>query len=458
MIQTTSPDLLFDRCGEECPQTQGWPLIGSIPSLMRSSFGFFEQARKQYGDIYALHLGLSQIIVCNHPRHVQHILRDNAQNYVKDGPLWALARGLLGNGLVNSQGDFWLRQRRMMQPQFHKKRLAALTGLMSNAIEEALATWSASDKPIDLTAPFNQLTMRVIVRTMFGTALSTAQMDEVGRAMSGALDYMLRGIATSALPDWIPDPGRKAFQQSIKLFDDAVYQMIDAQRRGEGGESHLLAMLLDVVDAETGEGMTDQQLRDEVATIFLAGFETTATTLAWSTYFMAQHPEMRAKLETEVDTVLDGRTPTFEDLPQLTYTRMVLQESMRLSPSSWFTPRQAVEEDVIDGIRIPAGSEVATLTYMIHRHPDEWQEPDRFDPERFTEERSTGRHRFAWVPFGAGQRMCIGREFALMEGQLALAMLVQRFRPCGIPGYTAQRKLSATLKTSNGVCVKLAER
>ncbi|MEM7132381.1 MAG: cytochrome P450 [Chloroflexota bacterium] len=458
MLQATTPDMLFDVQPRPCPRLKGWPIIGNIPGLMRSSYSFFEQMYAEYGDIYTLNLGLSQIIVCNHPRHIQHVLLDNAQNYVKGGPLWSVLRDLIGNGLVTSEGDFWLRQRRMMQPQFHKKRLEALASLMTSAIADELASWSVPSDSSDMAHAFNQLTMRVIVRTMFGTALSAAQMNEVADAVPQALDYIMRGMLTSKLPSWIPDPKRRAFEQSIAVFDGAVYQMIDEQRHNPKKENHLLAMLLDVVDAETGEGMTDQQLRDEAITIFLAGFETTSTALSWSVYYLSQHPDIQNKLEQEVDAVLGPRTPTFDDLPNLPYARMVLQEAIRLRPSAWFGSRQAVEDDVIDGYSIPAGSEVATMTYMIHRHPEEWDNADQFIPERFTPEASAKRHRWAWVPFGAGQRMCIGREFALMEGQLALAMMAQRFRPSAIEGYEPQLRLSTTFQTKSGLRVKLSER
>ncbi len=456
--ETMQTDGTRRAAGERFPTTRGWPLIGSVPALMRGSTDYFVQARERYGDIYTLNLGLSKFVVLNHPRHVQHVLRDNAANYVKDGPIWSATRKVLGNGLVMSGGDFWLRQRRMMQPQFHRRRLAALGNLMTDAIEEILSSWSVPNRSMDMAQAFNQLTMRVIVRTMFGSSLATQQMNDVAQAITLALDYMLRVAVTDALPRWLPDPGRRKFAQAIAIFDEAVYAIIDKQRRGEGEENHLLAMLLDVVDAETGEGMTDRQLRDEVATIFLAGFETTAIALAWSTHYLAQHPAIQQRVTAEVDAALGGRTPTFDDLPQLGYTKQVLQETMRLRPPTWFLPRLALEDDEIDGYHIAAGTEVASLFYVIHRHPDEWAEPERFDPDRFTKERIDARHRFAWVPFGAGQRMCIGREFALMEAQMALAMMMQRYQPSAIPGYAPKLKLSSTLKTSNGICVNMARR
>ncbi|HUM69639.1 MAG TPA: cytochrome P450, partial [Chloroflexota bacterium] len=239
---------------------------------------------------------------------------------------------------------------------------------------------------------------------------------------------------------------------------EIVYGIIAQCRAGKLSDDHLLAMLLDVVDEETGEGMTDQQLRDEVATLFLAGYETTSLALSWALHHLMQHPEMMTKMQAEVDSVLNGRQPTLADLPQLPYTRMVLQEAMRLQPPSYWLPRTAVADDEIDGYHISAGTQVVSLTYMYHRHPEHWENPEQFDPERFTPERSANRHRYAWIPFGAGQRLCIGRDFAMMEGQLALAMVAQRFNMTAVPDHEVKPMLSSTMRPKNGVMVTLEKR
>jgi cytochrome P450 len=204
--------------------------------------------------------------------------------------------------------------------------------------------------------------------------------------------------------------------------------------------------------------MDDRQLRDEVATLFLAGYETTAAALAWAFYYLPRHPEAMQKLQAEVDTVLGGRQPTFADLPKLSYTRMVFQEILRLCPPAYWVARTAKQDDVIDGYPIPAGTHVAALVYMYQRHPEVWSNPDAFDPERFTPENSAGRHPFAWIPFGAGQRLCIGRDFALMEGQLALAMIAQRYQINQANDHGPQMGLSSTLRPKGGVLVKLAQK
>lgn len=442
------------------PKSQGWPGIGSLPDLLKNPFGFMVEAREKYGDLYRLNLGLAEVYVCNHPRHAQHVLVDHAANYYKGGAMWDAVRGMLGNGLVVSDGDFWKRQRRMMQPQFHRQRLAAITDLMVAAINEALTEWEKADPHTDfaLTPAFNHLTMKVITRTLFGMGLPEKEMDEFAAAVTFALDYVLQAVVWNAFPKWMPVPGRKKFKESVAIMDKLVYGIIADSRQGKGPVNNLLALLLDLVDEETGEGMTDQHLRDEVLTLFLAGYETTSLTLSWAYDFLSRRPELMQKLQAEVDSVLGGRTPTFADLPKLTYTKMVISETLRLRPSAWELPRTATEEDVIDGYRIPAGATVVTLIYNFHRHPDEWADAEQFDPERFAAERVEKRHKLAWMPFGAGQRMCIGKDFALMEGQLALAMVAQRFAVQPVAPQEAEPELTGTLRPKGGVPVRLSKR
>ncbi len=304
----------------------------------------------------------------------------------------------------------------------------------------------------------NQLTMKVVTRTLFGTGLDKEEMEKVSDSLAYAVDYILKAIAFNSLPAWVPAPGRKQFHKAIKQIDETVYGIIASSRSTRGADNHLLAMLLDMVDDETGEGMTDQQLRDEVTTLFLAGYETTSVVLSWAFDFLSHHPEMMEKLQAEVDSVLSGRLPTMADLHQMPYSRMILQETLRIRPPAWQVMRTAVEDDEIDGYPIKAGTNLMALMYMCHFHPDEWTDPEAFDPERFSPERSETRHKLAWMPFGAGQRMCIGKDFAMMEGQLALAMVAQRYKITKTSEHPAEQQLAATLRPKGGVVVKLEKR
>ena len=460
MIETYPQSIVQPAQPKTIPVTKGLPLVGSLPQLIKNPFGYLKQAQANYGDIYNLNLGISKMLIVNHPRHLQHILVDNAQNYRKGGAMWDAVRAMLGNGLVVSEGSFWMRQRRMMQPQFHRQRLAALTDLMVSAIDEALDTWekSANGSNFNVSPAFTELTMKVITRTLFGTGLDKEEMDKASKALDYAVSYIIKAIALNSLPSWMPAPGKKEYQKAIKQIDETVYRIIADSRKGNGESNHLLAMLLDMVDAETGEGMTDEQLRDEVTTMFLAGYETTSIALAWACDFLTHHADVMEKLQAEVDAAVGDRLPTFADLMKMPYSRMILSETLRIRPAAWQLPRTAVEDDEIDGFQIPAGTTITSLIYMCHYHPEEWDKPEVFDPERFQQDKTEKRHKFAYMPFGAGQRKCIGMDFALMEGQLALAMVAQRYKLTKTSENLAEPELSTTLRPKGGVIVKLEKR
>lgn len=443
------------------PRTQGLPVVGALPMFARRPFDFLLEARARYGDIYTLDLGVLRWVILNHPRHTEHVLIHNVRNYRKSGPLWDSVRTLLGNGLVVSEGDVWLRQRRMLQPQFHRQRLAALADAMVTATAECLEAWEKAAntaQPLDVAQAFSTITMRVIARALFGQALNDQEMRQVSEAMAYVLDYIMVGSATQALPKWLPMPGAQRYAQMQQEIDAVVYKIIAHERNATTPSESMLAMLLQMVDEESGETMTDQQLHDEVLTFFLAGYETTSLALTWVLHFLTQHPDVMTKLQTEVDTVLQGRTPTFADLGALSYTRMVLQETMRIRPPSWWLPRTAVADDEIDGYAISAGTTVVSFTYGVHHNPTIWSDPERFDPERFRPERIAQQHKLAWAPFGAGQRQCIGRDFSIMEAQIILAMLVQRYTLTDKPRPLAQPQLSTTLRPKGGVTINVAKR
>lgn len=437
------------------PRTTGWPLVGSLPQFLRDPFDFLIEARDRYGDIYELDLGLNRVVILNHPRHAQHIFLDNAANYRKGGAMWDTLRVMLGNGLVVSEGDYWLRQRRMIQPHFHRQRIALMAERMLDVIDESLAQWPNQADAFNAGEAMSPITMNVILKTMFGVGLDPEEMNRAGEAITYTLNYLMLGALTGSLPQWLPVPGRKRNLQARQTFDTIIFRLIERKRQAKIEDGSMLSMLMDTVDEETNEQMTAQELRDEVATFFAAGYDTTSIALAWTLHYLTHEPEVAQKLQAEVDKVLGGRRPTMMDLRQMPYSRMVLQETLRIRPSSWLVPRTAVADDEIDTYHIPAGAMLLSLNYMYHHHPEQWHEPERFDPERFTPERMARRHRYAWVPFGAGQRMCIGRDFALMEGQLALIRMVQQFHLAAVPGREAQPHLSGTLRPKGGVWVQL---
>lgn len=443
------------------PRTTGFPIIGSIPTLLRKQTEFLFDSWRKLGDVYELDLGVISIVLLNHPDYAQYILRDNPRNYAKGGDLWENVREIIGDGLITSEGEYWRRQRHMIQPHFHRQHLAGLTTLMVEAIRDSLADWEASaqsGEPFNIAKAFAHITMRVIVRSMFGNNLNETDANKMSIALEYVLDYVVKNMVAGKIPQWIPVPGRKRYHEMLATADEFLYNMIEQRRREGNYGNDLLSMFLNLADDETGEALTDKEIRDEVATIFLAGYETTSIAMTWACYMLTQHTDITTKLRTQVDTVLGKRLPQFEDLTQLTYPRMVMEETMRLYPPVFWLPRTTINDDVIGGYHIKAGQMIAAVPLTIHRHPDFWQNPDTFDPENFAPDAAKQRHPLAWMPFGAGQRLCIGRDFAMMEGALILAQVMQHYDFKLIPNHQPKAALSATLTAQNGVWVQLAKR
>ncbi len=361
---------------------------------------------------------------------------------------------LMNNSLVMSGGIDWMKQRRIVRPQIHRQRLAMLTELMVHAIDEALVSWerSADLSTFNVAPAFNELTLKVLSRTLFGKGPYKEEMNKVLKALDYTMNYILRAIILSSWPSWVP-LGRKKFEKSIRQIDETVYQMIADGCNNNGAENHLIAMLLDTVDDETSEGLTEQELRDEVITLLLAGFEICSNALAWACDFLTHRPDVMEKLHAEVDAVLGDRLPTFNDLMKLRYSRMVLHETLSLRPSVWQLPRIATQDEEVDRQHSPAGMTLISMLHACHYHPDEGQNPGCFQPEKPANPR-----KFAYLPFGIGERSCIGKDFVLMEGQLALAMIAQRYTLTKTSESLAQPQLFFALQPKGGVRVKLEKR
>lgn len=438
------------------PGPRGEPLLGSLRALRRNPLTFFPAQVREYGDVVRLRVGPIHVTLVAHPDHVRHVLQDNARNYNKQTRGFAVVRELLGQGLLTSEGDFWLRQRRLAQPAFHRQRLAGFASTMVKATEDlvtALEGRIASGQPFDVAEDLTHLTLRIAGLTLFGTDLggeSRAVGDALGRVQTFANERLTQLIP---LPRALPFPSHRRFEKDAATLDRVVRSIIERRHR-EGGEHHdLLQMLMDARDEDTGERMSDTQLRDEVLTLLLAGHETTASTLAWTVMLLSQHPEVRQQLEAELAQVLAGRAPTVEDLPRLALTRRVVDESLRLYPPAWIFSRAAIQDDVVGGYRIPKGGYVLIVPWVLHRHPKLWRNPEVFDPDRFLPEHERERPRFTFFPFGGGPRQCIGNQFALMELVLVLATLLQRVRLDLAPGHPLAPAPAITLRPRPGVWV-----
>ena len=432
---------------------------GFLAVMRRDPLGFLVDCRRCYGDVVRIRFFPWEAFVFAHPRDIRHVLQENHRNYWK-GIVFAKLTRLGGEGLVFSDGDLWRRQRQLVQPAFHRDRIAAMAGMMADATAALLDRWKtvAQVGPIDVASEMSKLTLGIVSRALFGTELGE---DEAPfrRAVSGGLAYANHLVNHFLTPPlMVPTPTNRRGRRAIADLDRIVWKLIGQRRREATDRGDLLTMLLNAHDAETNETMTDRQLRDEVVTFLVAGHETTAVALSWAWYLIAQHPDAERRLHDEVTSVLGERPPTIADLGDLRYTRMVIEEAMRLYPPVWATNRQAYGDDVVDGHRVPANTTVTVSPYLTHRHPEFWQDPDRFDPERFSAERSADRPEYAYFPFGGGPRRCIGDQFAMMEAQILLAMIARRFRLGVVKGHPVEPDPILTLRPRHGLLMTLHPR
>jgi cytochrome P450 len=440
------------------PRAGGLPLLGALPSFLRDPLALLRRAR-EVGDVSRLELGFLDAVTLHHPDHFDRVFRTHHRNYLKEGPFWDGVRAVIGNGLPTSSGEEWRLHRRMMQPQFHRQRLTALATLVIDALDEAL-DWDdvrSSWQTLDIGSRMPHLTMNVVSAAVLGSHASRARAQVVARELAFMSEHTFRAMLTHRLPRWMPLPGRDRFTQAKIAIRREVQRIIDERRRRAAEGDDLLGLLIASTDDETGAQMNDEQLVDETTSLLLAGFDTTSTALQWCLHLLVEHPEVLGRLREECDAVLRGRTPRPEDVRRLAYARWVMQEAMRMYPPVWWLPRMAAEDDEIDGHAIPKGTIVAPVMYTVHRHPDFWPDADRFDPERFSPERSVGRHPLAWVPFGAGPRKCIGQELSLMESTFALAMITQRFELASA-GCVPRPKMESTMHPADGVMLRIRRR
>src|SRR5215218_10920407 len=382
---------------------RGNSVLGSIGDIYRDRLRFVLDVAGTYGDIAQYRVAHTRMYQVSSPEGVGRILHDNHRNYSKDVATFGTLKLFLGNGLFTSDGDFWRRQRRLAQPAFHRRRVAAFGGLMTDATLEMLDRWrplADRGQPLDVGAEFSRLTMEVVTRALFSASVE-GDIGTIGGAIATLLDDVTFRFTFPFYPPLrVPTPRNRRFLAARATLDGIVYRIIAERRRRPAEHDDLLAMLMEARDEQTGEGMSDKQLRDEVITLFLAGHETTANALTWASYLLSTHVEPARRLRAEVDETLRGRVPTAADVPNLSYTRMVIDETLRLYPPAWVTNRRAIEDDTVCGYCIPADATVSISPYVTHRDPTLWDNPEGFDPERFAPERSAGRPHYPYFPFG----------------------------------------------------------
>ena len=441
------------------PGPSGKPAIGSIPDFRRDILGTMLAGWRNYGDVVRFNVGGDAYLIA-HPDHIQYVLRENADNYPKAPFQDVRWRKIVGEGIVTSKGDFWARQRRLADPAFHQDRIVAFGTIMTDATSEMLAEWepaSTRGEPVDVRNEMMRLTLTILARAMFSADVwrdAHTIGDAVGTMLTHANKRLFSPIDP---PEKLPLPSHRRYLSARDKFDAVIYRMIEERRSGEP-TNDLLSMFIEARDEQTGEQMDDVQVRDEVRTMFVAGHETTAVALTWAFYLLSLYPEVAERLMEEFDQVLGGRTPTVDDLPKLQYEWRVIQESLRLYPAIWVFLRSAIVDDEIGGYRIKKGKNLFISTYITHRHPDFWQNPEGFDPDRFDPQLTQNWHRFQYMPFGGGPRKCIGNNFAIVEMQLCMAAILQRYRLDLVPGWPVATEPGLSLRQKYGMRMTLEPR
>jgi cytochrome P450 len=401
---------------------RGYPLVGSLPDFSKDRLGLLQRMARE-GDVWGIHFGPFPVILFNKPEHVHSILVEHAYDFDKGLAVHNVFRPVIGDGIFSSEGDFHRHQRKLMAPPFQPRHIASYAEIMGHYGEQIQQSWT-DGAVIDVNRQMTNVTMSIIGKALFDADVFT-ETDELGAAMTIITEYVARALSTLLPPPYSwPLPRNRRMHKAVEVVRNRIQRFIDERRNSSMERNDFLSILLQAKD-EDGKPMSDEQVMAECATLFGAGHETTATALSWTWYLLCQHPESYQKVQQEVDSVLQGRTPTYDDLARLPYCLQVFKEAMRLYPPAYAFSRRALRDVEIDGYHVPKGRVVLLAPYTLHRREEYFPDPEKFDPERFTPEREKRLPRYAYLPFGAGPRICIGMYFAMMEGHLLLATLAQ---------------------------------
>ncbi len=438
------------------PVAPGHWLLGNLPEFRRDRLGFLERIAREYGDVVALRLGPIRMRLLSHPDLVEEVLVTKNKHFIKHFAL-RQTRRTLGNGLLTSEGEFWRGQRRLAQPAFHRERLAGYAASMVGLTLRMLDGW-ADGRSLDLQDAMMRVTLQIVAKTLFDADVG-AEVAEASAAMETLMDGFTRRVNQLVkLPESWPTPANRRMNRAADRLDAILYRVI-AERRASGEDrGDLLSMLLAAQDEESGRRMTDAQLRDEAMTLFMAGHETTANTLAWAFHLLAGAPDAEAALHREIDEVLGDRPPTIEDLPRLKYADAVVTESLRVMPTVWLLGREAIEPCEVGGYPVPVGMTLYMSQWVVHRDPRFFDEPTRFLPGRWLDGLARRIHRYAYFPYGGGPRLCIGHQFAQMEAVLLLATIARRYRLAMAPGAVVTAIPTMTLRPDGMPMVLSARR
>jgi cytochrome P450 len=426
------------------------PIIGHLRAFRSNPLRFLIKAAREHGDLVYFKVARQNMYLVNHPDYVREILVTNQSNFIKSRGLQR-AKVLLGEGLLTSEGQLHLRQRRLVQPAFHRERLAGYASAMSECAVRERERWQAGSS-MDVSVQMSRLTLSVVARTLFNADVES-EASQIGEAMTATIQmFQLLVMPFSEYLVKLPLPSVRRFEKARELLNSTIYGLIRERRNSGRDTGDLLSMLLFAQDEEKdGAGMTDKQVRDEALTLFLAGHETTANALSWTWYLLSQHPEVEQRLHQEIDSVLQGRAPELADVPQLRYAEMIFSEALRLYPPAWAIGRMVQASFELGGVEIPAKSICILSPYLVQHDARWFPEPEKFDPERWTPEAREARPKFAYYPFGGGARVCIGERFAWMEGVILMAAIAQKWRLRLVPGQRVEPLPLITLRIKNGL-------
>ncbi|MCW3128178.1 MAG: cytochrome [Bacteroidetes bacterium] len=435
------------------PKEKHW-LIGHVGMMKVDAIGMVKNFIERYGNIFSLSVPFYKVVIVSKPEYARYVLLDNNKNYTKS-IAYELLKPLLGLGLLTSEGDFWKQQRKLVQPAFHKRKLDELTEMMIERSEhwvDRIDAHAKKGEAFDVLPEMTALTLDIISKAIFSKGVEDkAQI--VGEQITLLNEYTIEKIHQPVrMPDSIPTPFNRKARVSMALLDKIIYEIID-ERRAEGvSKDDLLSMLIDARDEETGESMDNKQLRDEVMTIFLAGNETSSNALSWTLYLLSQHPEHEARMVAEINEKLDSGMPlTFNTVNEFQYVRQVIEESMRMYPPVWMVGRRTIAEDEIGEYRIDPKTNVLVPIIFFHHSEQFWEQPERFMPERFAQEKRNAIDRFVYMPFGGGPRFCIGNNFAMLEMQIIIITLYRKFTFKLKEGFKVEAEPLVTLRPKYGV-------
>lgn len=453
--------MLTTKKMNQLPHPNSWNLLfGNVAQLRKERIKFFLTQQKDLGDIYQIKVPTRKVVVVSKPDWIKHILVDNNKNYTKSFAYDSI-KIFLGNGLLTSEGEYWKRQRRLAQPAFHKEKLALM---FNNMIEQTqkcidhIDAFADTNQPINLNKELYKLTLDIVNSTLFYNEVDNTT-DKIYHLVSKASEIISKRIDLPfQLPEWIPTANNIHQKNIIKEMDALFFSIIDRRRQKQETHEDLLSMLMEAKDEETGEGMSNQQLRDEILTIFVAGHETTQIALSWTLYLLSKNPDKNEILLKEIDETLKGELPTPINIRGLHYLKQVIDESMRCFPPAWIMGRRTIEKDVVNGFEIEPNTNVIMPIYVVHHDASVWEDPYEFKPERFASENLKDKHKYSYFPFGGGPRLCIGNNFAIQEMQVCLAMLLQKYRIEIDENFVPELDPLVTLRPKNTLFAKLWKR